>query len=437
MCALLPLAACGSQGAGTSAPQTAPATSAEAVTTTLAAETANNTSASSSYNQAGNGNAVPGNVSKLATSQLLYSGNTTRVYADLQGWFGQSNHMNVGYASNDPVQVEKQVNDALSRGISGFILDWYGPTQDAVTQQTAVLLRQQAERTPGFSFAIMEDAGAVRTCADTAGCNATQALIGDLTYAYNNFEVSPAYLRCANRPLVFFFNVNDLPNIDWSQVRAAVPGNPLFVEEFQTSNSPFASTYEDGGYGWPTISGDPDNWGQSYLADLYSAGMASGGKYVLGAAYKGFNDSLAAWTQHRVVSQQCGATYLDTFGQVNTTFSTVAQLGAIQIATWNDYEEGTEIETGIDNCLAVSAAISGSTLTFAPSGAGDEESTVDHYTVYTSSDGLNLTKLVDMAPGSRSLDLPGQGVAHGTYVFVKMEGKPGFLNRMAGPMQYE
>jgi hypothetical protein len=435
---LITLLACSGAGSGTANAQTVgtSATATEAASTTLAAETGNNTSAASAYNQTGNGNAAPGNVSKLPTAQMLYSGATTKVYAELQGWFGQPSHMNVGYASNDPAQVHKQVTDAASRGINGFILDWYGPTLDPVTQQTAVLLKAEAEKNPGFSFAIMEDAGATRTCATTSGCNVTQALINDLTYAYNNFEGSPAYLRSGSRPVVFFFNV-DFPNINWTQVRAAVPGNPLFIEEYQIGNSPFTRTYEDGAYGWPVIdTSDAQDWGQSYLASLYSAGAASGAKYMVGAAYKGFNDSLASWTAHRVMSQQCGATYLNTFQQVNTTFSTIGQLDAIQLDTWNDYEEGTEIETGVDNCLSVNAAVSGSTLTFAPSGAGDEMSSVDHYVVYSSTDGQNLTKVTDLPAGSRSVDLAGEGVAHGTSVYVKMQSKPGFLTRVAGPLQY-
>ena len=88
-------------------------------TTTLAAETGNNTSASSTFAAQSNGNAVAGNVSKLPTPKLLYSGSNTKLYAHLQGWFGGSNHINVGYSSNDAGQVQKQVNDMISRGLDG------------------------------------------------------------------------------------------------------------------------------------------------------------------------------------------------------------------------------------------------------------------------------------------------------------------------------
>ena len=88
-------------------------------TTTLAAEAANNTSAAPSFQAQSNGNIAPGNVSKVPIGSLLYGGSTTAIYAHFMPWFGVSYHMNVGYDSSDPAQVNAQVNDMISRGISG------------------------------------------------------------------------------------------------------------------------------------------------------------------------------------------------------------------------------------------------------------------------------------------------------------------------------
>jgi hypothetical protein len=52
-------------------------------TTTLAAQTSNNTSASNSFGSQSNGNRGAGNVSKVDVHTLLYSGATTKVYAHL------------------------------------------------------------------------------------------------------------------------------------------------------------------------------------------------------------------------------------------------------------------------------------------------------------------------------------------------------------------
>src|SRR5215472_1637237 len=59
-------------------------------TTTLAAQTANNTSTANRFTFQSNGNMGANNVSKVDIHTLLYSGATTKVYAQLLLWFGGS-----------------------------------------------------------------------------------------------------------------------------------------------------------------------------------------------------------------------------------------------------------------------------------------------------------------------------------------------------------
>jgi hypothetical protein len=151
-------------------------------TTTLAAESGNNTSAAPTFQAQSNGNATPGNVSKVPTSTLLYNGSTTAIYAHFMPWFGVSYHMNVGYSSADPAQVKKQVDDMISRGIAGVILDWYGPNASQENATTLAMASEAQSRNGAFHFAIMEDAGAISDCANTSGCDVTAALISDLNY---------------------------------------------------------------------------------------------------------------------------------------------------------------------------------------------------------------------------------------------------------------
>jgi len=77
-------------------------------------------------------------------------------------------------------------------------------------------------------------------------------------------------------------------------------------------------------------------------------------------------------------------------------------LPALQIATWNDYEEGTSIEPGIDNCVFLIPSQSGSTISWSVHG---NENTIDHYTVFLSTDGQNLSPLIDVPSGTHAVDL--------------------------------
>jgi hypothetical protein len=155
LCLTFFLTACG--GAHTATP-TGPIPS---PSTTLQAETGNNTSAANSFAAQTNGNAAAGSVSKLPISSLLYSGSTTKIYATWLGWFGQPNHMSVGYVSDTQAQVHAQVQDMISRGIAGAIADWYG-VNNASIENATTLLKNEAEASSGqFQFAIMEDGGAL------------------------------------------------------------------------------------------------------------------------------------------------------------------------------------------------------------------------------------------------------------------------------------
>ncbi|HET9308505.1 MAG TPA: hypothetical protein VFO46_20990, partial [Candidatus Sulfotelmatobacter sp.] len=104
------------------------------------------------------------------------------------------------------------------------------------------------------------------------------------------------------------------------------------------------------------------------------------------------------------------------------------------LVTWNDYEEGTEMESGIDSCLSLQASVSGNTLEWSVQG---NENTVDHYSVYSSSDGKNLTELTEEKPGVHSVDLCSLTIPPGKQqLFVQAVGKPSMANRMPGPVSY-
>ena len=394
-------------------------------TTTLAAETGNNTSAAGTFLAQSNGNAGAGNVSKLPLRDLLYNGANTKIYVHYMPWFGTSYHMNIGMDESQPAVVQRQVADMMSRGVNGAIVDWYGPS-NTHHNTTTINMMNAAQASGGkFTFAITEDSGALKSCANTTGCDITQQLISDLTYVYKTFEPSPAYLRIDGRPVIFFFGT-DAYTIDWTRVRANTPGNPLFI--FRNSGA-FGKVESDGGFSWLGISGDPNNMGLSYLDGFYSTALRYPTKNLFGSGYKGFNDTLASWGKNRIVNQQCGQTWLKSWAEAGKYFSSGAQMPALQVVTWNDYEEGSEIETGIDNCVAVTAWMSGSTLNWSITG---DESTVDHYTVFISLDGQNLMPVTDAPVGTSWIDLGSYGFGPANYtLFVKAVGKPSLTNKMS------
>jgi len=395
-------------------------------TTTLTAQTTNNTSAANSFARQTNGNAGPGRVSKVDVRSLLYSGANTKIYAHLMLWFGQSNHMNVGYSSMDKAQIHRQITDMISRGIDGVFIDWYGPNNSI--DQATQLVMAEAETHRGFTFAIMVDKGAIQwdSC---NGCTPQQALIAQLQYVERTYFSSPAYMTMQGRPVVSNFDIDLSYTIDWKAVNDALSTQPAFI--FQNSTG-FSHVLSQGSYSWvmPTTT----DYGMSYLTTFYNTGKPLASEQTVGATYKGFNDSLAAWGAGRIMGQQCGQTWLHTFSKINNLYNSGNQLPALQLVTWNDYEEGSEIESGIDNCLTISAMVSGTALKWSVKGSIN---TVDHYVAYISTDGQHLMPLADASVGTSSLNLCSYAIPKGNYVlYVQAVGKPSIVNQISGPVKF-
>jgi hypothetical protein len=162
---------------------------------------------------------------------------------------------------------------------------------------------------------------------------------------------------------------------------------------------------------------------------------------TIGALYKGFDDFEASWSANRVTAQQCGQVLLNTANEISKYFGgTKPQLPYVQVITWNDYEEGTAIEDGIDNCYTVNSSISGNVLSWslvASDPVYASTSTVHHFTVYYADASNNLYLAADNLPVStNSLDLS-TVVPPGIWtIYVEMVGQPLIINRMSNGLSY-
>ncbi len=394
----------------------------------------NNTSAADSFAAQQNGNVAAGNVSTVSIRSGLNIPGSTPIWAHLMVWFGQPNHMNVGYDSADPNQVQKQLDDMQSRGIQGAIIDWYGtdPSQ-AHENAAAATVMQEAQGRDGFQFAIMEDGGGgPQQCAQQPGCDVTQQVINDLNYVMGHYATSSAYIQIHGHPAIFFFGLEQFP-VDWHKVRAQVGGNPTFI--FRNAVG-FQAPQTNGGFSWLNINtADANDWGQAYLDSFYATGLEHGKDAVVGSSYKGFNDTISGWGSHRVLQQNCGQTWLATLDEIGKYYSGNSHLSGVQLVTWNDYEEGTEIETGIDNCVSISAKAAGTSIVWRIKG---DEKTIDHYALWSSSDGQDFNHVMDVGARIHSADLsstnlrPGSGIE----VYVQAVGKPSMTNHLSSPVAF-
>lgn len=447
-------------------------------------------------------NAVSGAVSSVDIHSLLYGGNSTLMFAYVMPWFCMNagstttgvgtlcqNHLQVGYNSNDAATVDGQAQDMIRRGFNGAVLDWYGSGlgfYDAVAQRyrDSLNARCTAPQSCPLLLALMEDQGSFEWSGgptgsgcpqDGGGTDQTSCILAklesDMDYMNANYFASNSYLKIDNtpgsptymkatpggKPVVLFFICEECwtnPAPDWVTIwnnlraytNAYSSGSPAMFFIFRNAPA-FSHAQSDGGYAWvnwDTTNG-PDPYGLNYLASFYStAGTAVYNNphlLTFGGGWKGFDETNAPWVSGtpRTIDQQCGQTWLQTIQKANSYYGTSSPLPFLGVATWNDYEEGTEIETGIDNCLTLSASLSGSVLSWTPafSSASGSESTVSSYAVYSSTDGATLTLLANVAAGSHSLDLSSFSLASGTYtMYVQAIGQPSILNKMSNAVTY-
>ncbi|HLJ30490.1 MAG TPA: hypothetical protein VKY85_27550 [Candidatus Angelobacter sp.] len=250
---------------------------------------------------------------------------------------------------------------------------------------------------------------------------------------------------------------NGVPDLEFEN-------NGGFNQDGQSSNSQgaFAWIHPGNGVSGQTTAVTND---LNSLKSFYQTAQINPGKNAWGAAFAGFNDVMAGWSPPppagqpltaggRLEDNGCGRTWLKTLAAA-APFAPAF----MQAVTWSDYDEGTEIETGIDNCVSsVTAAMGTSalanTLTWTVNfstrvdGSTGDDSTIDRFNIYDSQDGETLTLAAALCnPGgtaansdhlcsatgspTRSIDLKNLITSVGMHkLFVQAVGKPSILNHI-------
>jgi hypothetical protein len=290
----------------------------------------------------------------VQASQLRYkaTGNSPEVIALYEAWFGHPKHISISYSSHDPAVISRQIREAKARGISAFVVDWYGDREPFIDRSYALM--QAAAEKNSFKVAMMYDE-------TTEDDGATDEAIADFTMFHDAYlsDKSPghqAYLTYQGRPVIFIFPTGK--HTDWDKVRAVVDQwNPKPWLIYENLPGQYADAF-DGYYAWvsPGDKGwaaDGSNWGEQYLSNFYETMKSKySDKIIVGGAWAGFDDSKASWGLNRHIAARCGQTYQDTFNFWRKEFASDDVIPFLMIETWNDYEEGTATEPGIPSCNA-------------------------------------------------------------------------------------
>lgn len=238
------------------------------------------------------------------------------------------------YDSADPAVLECQLLQMKLAGIDGVIVDWYGLTDlhdYAVLHRNTEQLIAQAERL-GMRFAVCYEDSTVPALVKAGRLKPSQRVehvAKEIAWLTKNCFNRKGYVHWDGKPVLLSFGQDGLSDSEWTTCLGKISQSIAYFSEHQKRTSAI------GAFDWPIpregIAGvarfeaNAKSWPQS-----------------IAVAFPRFVDIYAEAGVHeswgRIEDQQ-GAVFRQT---LQRAFDGNAKL--IQIATWNDWGEGTNVE---------------------------------------------------------------------------------------------
>ncbi len=444
---------------------------------------------------------------------------TTKIVCHLVPWFGATNHINIGMNMKNTVAEQAQNAIARGCNYVGIDWFGPNRFEDSVTALWLTQLDSLCQQNGGvcpLQMAIMEDISTGTGATINGFENDLKNTIFPNYMTGHPSYWTMTVAGCTDRPLLLSFGwLTSVLSTDseWGMVKTFIhsstglnkqcTGEPLLLAEGQAGIAAFTNL--DGAFNWigpdpywSATTSLPDGCSTCDVADssghtpgsVTSIGLSGTVQYnphllagsgsfavdswynnalanpstrvLIGSAYAGFDDTNADWgwapahINGRKIAQQCGRVWLNSWKRLTAAgFSASNQIGFVGIPTWNDYEEGTAIETGIDNCVndsALTLTLNGSTLSweisFTDATFGTSE-TIHHFTLFDGADSqgnsmavhtdnislqqANCQPVAQSNSISCSIDVNTLGTwSVGThFLFVKAVGQPSIKNHLS------
>ena len=255
------------------------------------------------------------------------------------------------YDSGDEDILAYQVMLMKLSGIDGVIVDWYGYENfwdyGEINANTHRLFEQIQEA--GLLFAItyedrtifhMLENGHPKVKDDHAHGQEV------MQYLQENWFEEEAYLKVNDRPVLFVFGNPPYfeSNSDWEKLFSVLETAPYLITQ-DARIVPLAES----GYPWPPmhLSGGgelPADALENYLEGFYA--KADSWDYLVASVFPGFHDiyqEAGVGSSYGYIDHQDGETLELTFQKALDNDPDI-----LQIVTWNDYGEGTNIEPTVE-----------------------------------------------------------------------------------------
>ncbi|HXI70040.1 MAG TPA: MBG domain-containing protein [Verrucomicrobiae bacterium] len=382
---------------------------------------------------------TPGHVSKTDVHTLIPSRPDLRWFAHSVPWFGPGqSHINNGETNNSTAYVAAMITDMKNRGFNGVIIDWYGQGsyEDSVTLKIQTYLHGLGNNT--FKYMIMMDKGM------SGGDLSTNNFITQVQYCQShyfndtNYELQPTN---GGRPILLFFNVEEnCPGGagEMAYVKTQTGGQMVWGEE----HTPHLNdSWSDTCFDWMQAYNDgihaSDPFNTNAVKGFYTTMKSNPGKQAIGAMCSSFNGTLTGsvgWSKGKYLPGSNGLCEVEWAATINSAIPT--NVTRMQWTTWSDWEEGSQVESGVENNFALTTQLNNTNVLAWTITSGNER-TIDHYEVYALTNGGNAALLCSVPNGLHQTNVSQLGLTSGSYqLYVDAVGKPCIRDHLSAPVSY-
>ena len=248
------------------------------------------------------------------------------------------------YDSHDPDALQCQALLMKASGIDGVVIDWYGVDDyyDYAANNRNSELFAGVLRRAGLKYALCYEDQTVTTEIKGGKIRAEDTVAHGknlMTWTQAHFFSSPAYVKQAGRPVFLTFGAPYYNDAQWREIFSVLPTPPLYF----TENDRREPTASQGGFDWPAPAGGTDG-ARRERESFYD--RARRWPSAVAAAYPRFDDIYQqagvgkSWGH---IDDLAGKTYTETLGRALKSDAAI-----VQLVTWNDWGEGTQIEPSVE-----------------------------------------------------------------------------------------
>ena len=219
-------------------------------------------------------------------------------------------------------------------GIDGVIVDWYGLTDHrdyaALNHSTTQMLKQ-CERL-NMKFVICYEDQTIPALVEAKRIRETDRVIHaakEISWLNKYWFKSGAYVKLGVRPLLLSFGQTGLTDEEWSQCLKQTDAKVAYISQHYRRRA------ADGAFDWPVPSDALTKWDQFYRdSKLWP--------HAIPVAFPRFVDIYAeanVSSSYGRFSDDGGVSFRSMLNRAAASNAAI-----VQIATWNDWGEGTQIE---------------------------------------------------------------------------------------------